>query len=431
MAGGKTFSKLDLAHVYQQLELDEESKKLVVINTQKGLFRYNRLPFGISAAPAIFQRTIEGVLQGIPHVCVYLDDILISGITEDDHLKNLDTVLTRLEQAGMRLKIKKCAFMLPAVEYLGHSISAAGLQPTKEKVRAIADAPTPHDITQLRAFLGLLNYYGKFLQNLSSMLAPLYKLLEKNRKWIWGKEQQQAFQEAKSKLTSSCLLVHFDQQKEVILSCDASPYGVGAVLSHLTDEGEKPIAYASRSLSVAERKYAHLDKEALAIIFGVKKFHDYLCGRKFQIKSDHKPLQHLFDSDKAIPQLASARIQRWALTLSAYDYTIMYKPGTEHANADLLSRLPLPEPPHTTPLPGEVVLLMETLQASTVTADQIRRWTDKDPLLSKIRTLVLQGWEDGEEVQMKPFNKIKMELSVQDGCLLWGKRSKKSITTAT
>ena len=182
LAGGKTFSKLDLAHAYQQLELDEESRKLVVINTQKGLFRYNRLPFGVSAAPGIFQRTIEGVLRGIPHVCVYLDDILITGKTESDHLKNLEAVLARLEEADMRLKQKKCGFMLPNVEYLGHNISATGLQLTKEKTRAIAEAPAPQDVTQLRAFLGLVNYSGKFLRQLSSQLAPLYRLLEKNTK---------------------------------------------------------------------------------------------------------------------------------------------------------------------------------------------------------------------------------------------------------
>ena len=207
----------------------------------------------------------------------------MTGQTDDDHLKNLEAVLTRLEEAGMRLKRKKCAFMLKRVEYLGHQISAEGLQPTQEKVRAILDAPTPQNVSQLRAFLGLINYYGKFLAHLSSTLAPLYKLLEKKSKWIWGKDQEKAFQMAKKQLISPCLLTHYDPQKEVILSCDASPYGVGAVLSHKTEEGEKPIAFASRSLTAAEKKYAQLDKEGLAIVFGVRKFHDYLFGRKFKI----------------------------------------------------------------------------------------------------------------------------------------------------
>ena len=172
---------------------------------------------------------------------------------------------------------------------------------------------------------------------------------------------------------------------------------MGAVLSHHTDDGEKATAFAPRSLSTAEKKYAHLDKEGLAIIFGIKKFHEYLFDRKFEIKSGHKPLQHLFDSTRAIPQLASARLQRWALILSAYDYTISYKPGIEHANADSLSRLPLPQPLLDTPPPGDIVLLMETLHSSPVTAQHIRQWTDKDPLLSKVRSLALQGWKDGEE----------------------------------
>ena len=331
-------------------------------------------------------------------------------------------VLTKLEEAGLRLKRKKCSFMLPAVEYLGHRISEKGLQPTDEKIRAITEAPVPQDATQLRAFLGLINYYGKFLKNLSNLLAPLYRLLEKKTHWTWGEEQQHAFDSAKSQLTSSCLLCHFDPEKEVILSCDASPYGVGAVLSHVTVEGERPVAFASRSLSAAERKYAHLDKEGLAIIFGVKKFHSYLFGRKFEIRSDHRPLQHIFDSSRVIPQLASARLQRWALILSAYDYIITYHPGVKHANADSLSRLPLPHSPSTTPQPADIVLLMETLQASPTTAKHIHQWTNTDPLLSKVRTLVLQGWRNGEEEELLPFNQRSRELSVQEGCVLWGNR---------
>ena len=258
---------------------------------------------------------------------------------------------------------------------------------------------------------------------MSSTLAPLYRLLEKQAKWIWSAAQDLAFQAAKKQLTSPCLLVHYDPQKELLLSCDASPYGIGAVLSHRLEDGsEKPVAFASRSLSPAEKKYAQLDKEGLAIVFGVKKFHGYLLGRKFVIHSDHKPLQYLFSETRPVPPLASARIQRWALTLSAYDYTISYKPGERHANADLLSRLPLPETPAEVPTPPEIILMMETLQGTPVSAKNIRQWTDRDPLLSRVRNLVLQGWHDVEDEEILPFNRRKQELSVQDGCVLWGSR---------
>lgn len=162
-------------------------------------------------------------------------------------------------------------------------------------------------MTQLKAFLGLLNYYGKFVPNLSTLLAPLHRLLQKSSAWTWGPDQQKAFDCVKQILSSDRVLAHYDPSLPLILACDASPYGVGAVLSHrLTDGTEKPVAFASRSLGPAEKRYSQLDKEGLAIIFGVKRFHQYLVGRHFTILSDHKPLQHLFKESSGVPTLASA-----------------------------------------------------------------------------------------------------------------------------
>ena len=200
--------------------------------------------------------------------------------------------------------------------------------------------------------------------------------------WRWTTEQQQAFQHAKDSLTSECLLVHYDPTKELVLACNASPY---AILYHKTNDGQdKPIAFALRSLAPAEMKYSQLDKEALAIVFGVKRFHQYLFGCHFTILSDHKPLQHIFHQDKATLSLASARIQRWALTLGAYDYQIMYKSRSEHGNADMLSRLPLPVSPTDVPVPGETIMLIDMLNSLPVTLYQIKIWTDHDPVLSKV-----------------------------------------------
>ena len=211
--------------------------------------------------------------------------------------------------------------MLNLVDYLGHSISAEGLKPSEEKIRAISQAPAPANLAQLRSFLGMVNYYGKFLEDLSSTLAPLYALLQKNQNWKWGQEQfKDAFAKVTQELVSPKLLIHYEPQGKLLLSCDASSYGIGAVI--LDDGSEKPIAYASRSLSAAERNYAQIDKEGLAIVYGVKKFHYDLYGRQFTIASDYRSLQHLFNETKSVPEMASARIQRWALTLSAYNYNI-------------------------------------------------------------------------------------------------------------
>ena len=264
LSGGKRFSKLDLSHAYQQLKLDDESRQYVTINTHKGLFTYNRLPFGVSSAPSIFQRVMENLLQGIPGVCVYIDDILVTGRTDAEHLDHLAQVLQRLQDAGMRLKRAKCSFLLPSVEYLGHVICAEGLCTSDAKVGAIVNAPAPRNVTELRSFLGLVNYYGKFLPDLATTLSPLYQLLQKRKKWTWDNSQEKAFEEVKKLLLSSRVLVHFDDKLPLILSCDASPYGVGAVLSHRMATGdERPICFASRTLTAAECKYSQLDKEAL------------------------------------------------------------------------------------------------------------------------------------------------------------------------
>ena len=204
----------------------------------------------------------------------------------------------------------------------------------------------------------MLNFYGKFIPNLSSILEPLHSFMRKDVVWKWEVEQQEAFDKAKNQLQSSDLLVHYDPEKELVVSCDASPYGVGAVLSHVMEDGsERPVAYALSTHSTAERNYGHLDKEALAVVFAVKKFHQFLYGRHFKIYTDHKPLLGPLHPEK--PLMASSRMQRWAFTFLAYEYELLYRPGNENGNADGLSRLPVVDVPGSTPVPGDIVHLLD------------------------------------------------------------------------
>ena len=240
------------------------------------------------------------------------------------------------------------------------------------------------------------------------------RLLNKDVQWSWGTVQRNAFQVLKQQLMPSEVLVYFNPELPLILSCDASPYGVGAVLAHRMNDGTKrPEAFASRSLAPAEKNYSQLDREGLSVIFGVKKFHQYIYGRDITVCTDHKPLLGLFGESRAIPALASSRIQRWSLTLAAYRYKLVYKPGTANANADGFSRLPLPERPESTPDPADYVLIMNHMESTSVNPDKIRQWTQRDPVMSQDYECVLNGWPyECPDKDLAPYFTCRDELSV-------------------
>ena len=271
--------------------------------------------------PAMFQRAMDMILQGIDGVICYIDDILMTGSTDEEHLERLEEVLKRLKEYGLRVKKSKCDFCQRLVEYLGHQVDADGLHTLPSKV-----VPEPENEQQLRSFLGLLNYYSKFIPNLATILHPLNQLLRKDVHWEWTQECANAFQQAKDSLVSSQVLAHYDPKLLIRLAADASAYGIGAIISHVYPDGsERPVAFVSRTLTSTERNYAQLEKEALALIYGVKHFHQYLYGRMFTLVTDHKPLTTILNPRKGIPSLAAARLQRWAIILSVYMYEIEFK----------------------------------------------------------------------------------------------------------
>ena len=422
LTGSKIFAKLDMSQAYAQLPLDEESKKYTTINTHRGLFEYNRLCFGISSAPAIFQRTLENLLRGLSPC--FLDDVPIGGKDDKDLLEKLRKILSILQEAGLRLNKEKCQFFLKEITYLGFKIDANGIHPLMDKVEAIQKALAPKNVTELQAYLGLLNFYRRFIPNAANVLEPLNRLLRSENSWKWEKEQQMAFDKSKEILLTSKCLMHFDPKLPIVVSADSSSYGVGAVISHVVNGAEHPVCFASRTLSDPERRYSQLEKEALALVFALKKFHYYLYLQKFTLITDHKPLLGIFSPDKPISAMASGRIQRWCLMLQGYNFNLVHKSGKYLGNADALSRLPLPNPNENIPVPAEWIHLVEFLETTTpITYQKIAEWTEKDHTFREIKKFCLEGWPNKiNNSMLKPFFHRKLELSIQSGCLLWGSR---------
>ena len=276
-----------------QIQLDKDSKKYLTINTHRGLYRYMRLPFGVASAPAVFLKPMDIVLQGLDGVICYLDDIMVMGRTEVEHLDNLKCVFQRLREHGIRMKHSKCTFLKTSVQYLGHRIDAEGLHATDDKVRAITEAPVPKNVQELRSFLGLLNYYWRFIPQRCISPSPIERTT--SSRYSWTKERDNAFKAAK--IVAPNVLIHYPNLP-IRLAGNASAYGVGAVISHVMDDGnEWPIAFASRTLLPSEKNYSQVEKEALSLIFGISKFHTYLYGRKFLLVTDHKPYYHKIGSE--------------------------------------------------------------------------------------------------------------------------------------
>ena len=270
----------------------------------------------------------------------------------------------------------------------------------------------------------MVNYYNNYLKDLATVCEPLHRLMRKAIDWKWSNDCQKAFEQIKQSLCEAPILVHFDPSKPILVQCDASPYGLGIVLSHTMENGEeKPVCYASRTLSNAERNYGHVEKEGLSLVYAVTRFHQYLYGMKFLMFTDHKPLLGLFSETSALPCRAACRVLRWAILLSGYNYELKYRPGDANGNADCLSRLPLPARNGELSQKIASIALMDLVR-SPVTEKEVRFKTRTDSVLSLVMRLVLEGRSqvDCENESLKPYLSRLSELSSEAGCLLWGDR---------
>ena len=428
LGGGVSFTKLDLTQAYLHMEMDEESQEMMPLNTHRGLYRMTRLGFGIVSAAALWQRAMDTVLQDVGDTQCLLDDILESGKTDQAKEKNLTAALQQLDKYGLKLNVDKCEFFRKELSYLGHVVSRSGIKTMLNKVQAICDAPIPQNVSELRSFLGLVNYYQRFVPNMSSLVYPLNQLLGKGVPFQWSSAQDDAFRIVKTKIASADVLTHFHPDFPLLLATDAAPYGIGAVLSHRMEDGtERPIAFASRSWSTAVKNYSQIDKEALGIVRSVKKFFAYLYGHHFTLITDHKPLTSIFHPAKSLPELSAARLQRYAIFLSSLTNDVVYRKTSDHCNADALSRMPLQcNEQETEPdAVSDPINTLHVAQLSTLPmrAADIRRATASDPVLSRVYFFTQSGWPDRiDDDSLRPYFNRRLELTSHNGVLLRGLR---------
>ncbi|XP_028969202.1 uncharacterized protein K02A2.6-like [Galendromus occidentalis] len=431
--GGTWFSKIDLSEAYLQIPVDAESQKLLTINTPKGLYRMKRLPFGIKTAPSIFQRLMDTLVADLEGTTAYLDDIIVTSKTKAEHENRILKLFGRLAEFGLKAQLNKCSFMKSQIQYLGFILSKEGRKPDPERIQPIVALQKPTNISQLRAFLGMITFYNNFVPDMAELREPLNKLLKKNTPFVWNNDCEKAFEKAKTILQSDLLLTHFNPNLPIIVSADASSYGLGCVIFHRFPDGSvKAVQHAARSLTETERKYAQIEKEALALVFAVRKFHKYLYGRKFTLNTDHKPLITIFKQGSGISAHAANRLQRWALILLDYTFDIQYKKTTDFGEADALSRLISIRQTDSNEEDKVIARVEKEIQAELqtsinrmpITAEQVRQESKKCSLLQAAMDHVSTGQWPKLTKENDLFNLYsrKDNLSIVDGCLIYNNR---------
>ena len=335
----KYFSSLDLKSGYYQIGMAEQDKEKTAFVSHRGLFEFNVLSFGLCNGPAKFSQLMSIVLNGIKneYAIAYLDDVIVFSKTFDEHLIHLQDVLDRLRKANLRLKLAKCSFLKPELLYLGHIVNADGIKPNPEKVEVMRKMQPPTNVKGVRSFIGMTSYYRRFIPNYSQTADPLIKLTRKYATFEWTDECQKAFETLKLSLITPPTLAYPDMSKPFILYTDASDTCIGAVLTQVQDDIEKPIHYLSHKLSKTQCNYPIIQKEMYSIVYALNKLDHYLNGSEFVIKTDHKPLKYLFSAP-----MKNKRIQLWSIVISGYNCTIEYVQGVKNERADLLSRYVAP-----------------------------------------------------------------------------------------
>ncbi|XP_060077956.1 uncharacterized protein LOC132557483 [Ylistrum balloti] len=419
LSKARCFSKLDVKDAYWHVRLDEESSKLTTMITPFGRFRWARLPFGLKVSSEIFHRKITEALGDLDGVFTIADDIIVAGCGSDDSAANRDndrklrSLYKRCKEQNITLNEDKKAIGLREISFHGHSITSDGVKPDDKKIKAIMEMPAPEDVSGVKRFCGVVQYMAKFLPDLAITLEPIRALTRKDVEWNWSKDCQTAFDEVKRKLTKAPVLAYFDANKEVVVQVDSSQHGIGAVLVQCG----QPIEFASRSLTTSERNWAQIEKEALAILFGLERFDQYTYGRAVTIQNDHKPLASILKKPLSD---APKRLQNILVRLNRYDFEFHFVKGMNLTIADALSRAELVS--ETEPRP-RIMSVNAFSNIPDARLEEVREATEKDPGMQELVSLILCGWpSDKASVPAagRPYFDFRDTLGYHDGIVMKG-----------
>jgi hypothetical protein len=438
LIGSTVFSKIDLLWGYLQLPLASDCRYLTAFVTHEGVFQFKSLPFGLATGPSAFHKVIRKIFEGLEGCVSILDDILVFGSSMAEHDENLRRVLDRLVKYNATIRRDKCVIGAAEVDFNGHRVSGSGIKPLVSNVAAILNIPVPVDAKQLMRFICTASYYMKFIPGFEDLCEPLRRLLKADVEWNWSPACQTSFDELKQRISQPPVLAHFNPVAPIFITCDASAFALGAQLSQYQEGEERPIAFASRTLSPAERNYSASEREALACLWASEHWHFYVYGRRFTLVTDHQALKTLLSS--AGSGHRPLRLHRWADRLFQYDFSVVYRPGKFNVVADCLSRAfdtaamtpevqskcddVIDESNHDD---GLVQSIFGNLATPVVTLEAVAVATTVDPDLPQVMLFVRQGWPTAKSAlppALRPYYDLRAELSlVLDGrCLLRGCR---------
>ena len=414
LRGAKIFSKMDAKSGYWSVKLDPESQLLTTFQTPFGRYCFRRLPFGLSVSQDIFQLKMDQIIDQVDGVIGIADDVAVYAKTEEEHDKIIHNLMQMAEKNGLVFNSNKCKIKEKKIKFFGTIYADDGIHPDPKKVSDLKSMPAPKCKKELQVFLGFITYMSPFIANLSSQSAILRELLKEEAVFLWEPHHQLCFDKLKCSVSDESTLQYFDTTVTPVLQVDASLLGLGATLL----QKDKPVAFASKALSDAESRYVCIERELLAIVYGIQRFHTYLYGRYFKVITDHKPLVMIME--KPISS-APPRLQRLLLKVQGYKFDLEYRPGRELVLADALSRLPSAVNCETVKLD----LHVDLLKFHSDRLANIRECTQQDPVLNKLMETIMVGWPEKQKdlpTSLRSYWSYRDELSVENGIIMKGER---------